>query len=79
MDKVSVSELRQNLQVFLAKVQRGGRLRVTSRGKAIAEITPPGPEPDKTRAARQRLLGSLLRYDEPTAPAFEPQEWDMNR
>jgi hypothetical protein len=51
-----------------------------SRGKVIAELSPPA-NPHKTAAdaARAFLRGSVLRYDRPFDPAFEPQEWDINR
>jgi antitoxin (DNA-binding transcriptional repressor) of toxin-antitoxin stability system len=56
------------------------RLAITSRGKVIAELAPPA-NPHKTAAdaARAFLRGSVLRYDRPFDPAFEPQEWDINR
>ena len=77
--RVSVTELRQHLQEFLARVRRGHRLQITSRGEVIAEITPPTRGRDDIDAVRRRLHGSVLRYDDPTAPAFEPSEWEMNR
>jgi prevent-host-death family protein len=79
MEEVTVTELRQNLQAFLTKVSRGTRLRVTSRGRVIAEITPPSSAPEEAEAARARLRGSVLQYADPTAPAMEPGEWEMNR
>ena len=41
MADVKVRDLRQNLPAYLARVQRGERLRVTSRGKPVAEIVRP--------------------------------------
>ena len=79
MKDVKVSELRQRLPEYLAKVRRGERLRVTSRGKAIAEIAPPTPSKDAAAAARARLRGSVLRYDDPLEPVIAPEEWDANR
>lgn len=79
MKDVKVSELRQRLPEYLAKVRRGERLRVTSRGKVIAEITPPVPSKDEAAAARARLRGSVLRYDDPLEPVIAPQEWEVNR
>ena len=79
MKDVKVSELRQRLPEYLAKVRHGERLRVTSRGKAIAEIGPPAPSKDEVVAARARLRGSLRRYDNPLDPVIDPQEWDANR
>jgi prevent-host-death family protein len=79
MKEVNVTELRQQLPAYLARVRRGERVRVTSRGKVIAEITPPAPSPDQIAAARARLRGSVLRYSQPLEPVIEPSEWDMNR
>jgi prevent-host-death family protein len=79
MSDVKVTELRQNLPAYLARVRKGERLRVTSRGKVIAEIAPPKATDDEVKAARKRLRGSLVRYDRPTEPVFDPSEWDINR
>lgn len=77
MKDVSITVLRQNLPAYLAKVERGETLRITVHGRAIAEISPPSPEKDEADAARNRLRGSVLRYDKPLEPALD--EWDMNR
>lgn len=79
MKDVKVTELRQNLPSYLARVRRGERLRVTSRGKVIAELTPPAPTDREVQTARARLRGSVLRFDRPTDPVFDPDEWDVNR
>lgn len=79
MKDINVSELRQRLPEYLAKVRRGERLRVTSRGKVIAEIVPPAAPKDEIAAARARLRGSLRRYDNPLDPVIAPEEWDVNR
>lgn len=79
MKEVSVSELRQNLQAFLAQANSGQRVRVTAHGRVIAEISPPTSDPKKAAGARQRLRGSVLKFKRPTAPAIDAGEWDMNR
>lgn len=79
MKRVKVTELRQNLPAYLARVRRGERIRVTSRGEVIAEIAPPAATPDAVAAARARLRGSVLRYVRPLEPVIEPDEWEMNR
>ena len=79
MKDVKVSELRQKLPEYLAKARRGERLRVTSRGKAIAEIGPPAPSSDRVAAARARLRGSLRSYHRPLEPVIDPAEWEVNR
>jgi prevent-host-death family protein len=79
MKIASVSELRQNLQAFLAAAASGQRVRITSHGRVIAEITPPKLEPEKAVSARVKLRGTVLKFSKPTESAFDPSEWDMNR
>jgi|CXWL01.1.fsa_nt_gi prevent-host-death family protein len=79
MKDVKVSDLRRRLPKYLIKVRRGERLRVTSRGTVIAVIPSPTPSNDEAAAARVRLRGSVLRYDNPLEPAIAPGEWDANR
>lgn len=79
MREVSVTVLRQHLPEYLARVARGEHIRVTSRGRVIAEIAPPTPEATAVDAARARLRGSLIRYDAPTEPVLPADEWEMNR
>ena len=79
MKDVNVTELRQNLPDYLAQVAKGERVRVTHRGRVIAEISPPTPIEDAAAAARARLAGSLVKMVRPTDPIFDPDEWDMNR
>lgn len=79
MKDVKVTELRQKLPEYLARVRRGERLRVTSRGKVIAELSPPAPSRDEIAAARDRLRGSVLRFDRPLDPVVQPEEWEVNR
>lgn len=78
MTDVSVTALRQHLPEFLARVSRGERLRITSRGKVVAEISPPPAEVDLD-ATRALLKGSVLRFDDLLAPVLDGQEWDMLR
>lgn len=79
MTDVNITTLRQHLPEYLARVECGERIRVTSRGRVIAEISPPLPEAEVGEAARARLRGSLVRYDAPLEPAAPAEEWQMNR
>jgi len=79
MKDVKVTVLRQKLPEYLASVRRGERVRVTSRGQVIAEISPPSAEKNDVAAARKRLRGSVLRYERPLDPVIAPEEWDVNR
>lgn len=77
--QINVTELRQNLPGYLARVRRGERIQVTSRGKVVAELAPPAPSAEAVAAARARLRGSVRRFDRPLEPVIEPDEWDVNR
>jgi antitoxin (DNA-binding transcriptional repressor) of toxin-antitoxin stability system len=79
MEEVNVTQLRQNLPAYLEMVRKGRRIRVTSRGNVIAELSPPAALDDEAAAARAMLKGSVLRYDKPLEPAAMPEEWDVNR
>jgi prevent-host-death family protein len=77
--EIKMTELRQNLPAYLARAQRGERFRVTSRGKVVAELTPPTASKAEVAEARERLRGSVLRYDRPLDPVFDPDEWDVDK
>jgi prevent-host-death family protein len=79
MPDVNVTTLRQHLPEYLARVERGEHIRVTSRGRVIAEIAPPTPSADAAEAARARLKGSLVRYEQAFEPVLPAEEWEMNR
>jgi prevent-host-death family protein len=79
MISVNVTELREKLPSYLERVRRGERIKVTSRGRVIAELTPPAPTAGEAAAARRRLRNSVLRYDRPLEPLREPGEWEVNR
>ena len=78
MKDVNITELRQNLPAYIARVKRGERVRVTSRGKVVAELSPP-VSADEVEAARKRLKGALKRYVKPLEPVIKPEEWDVNK
>ena len=79
MPDVNVTELRRNLPAYLAKVRAGQHLRVTSRGKVIAELSPPGIDPEPAEIARSMLRGSVVRYEQPLEPTFAELDWDANQ
>ncbi len=78
MADIKVTELRQRLPAYLARVQRGERIRITSRGRVVAEIGPPTADVEAAQAARVRLRGSVKRYVRPLDPVIEPGEWEVN-
>jgi prevent-host-death family protein len=76
---VKVTDLRQNLPSYLKRVRNGERIRVTSHGQVIAELTPPATLPEEAAGARKRLRGSVLRYDQPFEPADAVESWSVNQ
>jgi antitoxin (DNA-binding transcriptional repressor) of toxin-antitoxin stability system len=76
MKDVKVTMLRQKLPAYLA---RGERVRVTSRGRVIADLAPPSTAKDDAEAARKRLRGSVRRYERLLDPVIDPGKWDANR
>jgi prevent-host-death family protein len=76
---VNVSKLRQKLPEYLSLARKGETVRITSRNRTIAQLTPPPPDAREVEAARARLKGSILRYDNPLDPVFDPAEWDINK
>jgi len=76
MAKVKVTELRQNLPAYLARVRAGEAVEVTVRGRVIARIV---PEQDRQAAARKRLkaLRKTARIGDIMSPSGEV--WDAER
>jgi prevent-host-death family protein len=73
--RVGVRELRQNLSVYLRRVQAGESFEVTDHGHAVARLSPRVPE---TLSPLERLLaegraspaaGDLLALGPPIKPA----------
>lgn len=78
MTDVNVTDLRQKLPSYLERARRGERIRVTSRGKVIAEISPPKALKAEAELIREQLHGSVVQYDLPGEPAHSPEEWAAN-
>jgi prevent-host-death family protein len=78
MGDVNVTDLRKNLPSYLDRARRGERIRVTSRGAVIAEITGPKANDEEAELIRQRLRGAVLHYESPTEPAHAPEEWSVS-
>jgi len=78
MSKVKITELRQNLPAYLARVKRGEELEVMVHGKVVARIV---PEQDRAEAARRRLAemrrnGARIVSDIMKMPK---ENWDAER
>ena len=66
MEAVSKSRFKAKALDYFRQVEKTGKeLVVTDRGKPVLKIVPYRGE---ARDARRALKGSVLRYDDPTAP-----------
>ena len=74
MIEVSVTTFRNHLPDFLGKVRKGENIALTSRGKVIARLLPPG---DDRLEARQRLseLRKICRIGDVISPLDE--KWEV--
>ena len=78
MPKVKVTELRQNLPAYLARVKRGEELEVMVHGRVVARIV---PEQDRSEVARKHLAelrrnGARIIGDIVNMPK---ESWDAER
>jgi len=60
-DTVGVRELRQNLSVYLRRVEAGEKLRVTDRGRTVAALVP--LREDESVLDRLAKQGRLIRAE----------------
>lgn len=76
MLKVKVTELRQNLPTYLARVERGEEVEVTVHGRVIARIV---PQQATAKAARARLkaLRATARIGDIMSPSGDV--WNAER
>ncbi len=73
MEKIGVSTLRENLSIFLKKVQKGQVISITSRGHEMARLV---PVEDKRKKSREilRELGKSATIGDILSPIDE--EWE---
>jgi len=73
MEKVNISTLRDNLSIFLKKVQKGQAIIITSHGHEMARLVPAEDKREKSRA-RLRELGKNALIGDILSPIHE--EWE---
>ena len=74
-DTVGVAELRQNLSVYLRRIEKGERLIVTDRNRPVAEIGPVGND----SSAVDRLIADGRAIPARRRRRFEPLVLDVPR
>jgi prevent-host-death family protein len=75
-EAVGVAELRQNLSVYLRRVEKGERLLVTDRNRPVAELGPaPSTGPDLDRLITEGRIAAPVRagLPEPLELTGNPQ------
>jgi antitoxin (DNA-binding transcriptional repressor) of toxin-antitoxin stability system len=76
--KIGAAECKAHFLRILDEVGRSGEtVTITKRGRVVAELRRAG-EPER-RSIIGAMKGSVLRYDDPTAPAADPDDWHANR
>jgi len=73
MEKINISTLRDNLSIFLKKVQKGQVIIITSRGHEMARLVPAEDKREKSRAIL-RELGKNAFIGDILSPIHE--EWE---
>ena len=73
MEKVGISTLRENLSIFLKKVQQGQVITITSRGHEMARLVPAEDNREKSREIL-RELGKNASIGDILSPIYE--EWE---
>ena len=79
--QLSVSEFKAHCTAILRELEAHPRcIEVTNRGRVIAVVAPPNLTSAVDPAAwLGSLRGSVVRYEEPFAPATESSAWDVLR
>jgi prevent-host-death family protein len=79
MEEVSISEFKAKCLAILEQVRKTKKpVRITRFGKPVAEVVPPSPEKARgswlgSMKGRMEILGDI------TAPATDPEEWEVLR
>ena len=65
MEKIGISTFRENLSIFLKKVQKGQVITITSRGHEMARLVPVEDKREKSRKLLRKLgknayIGDIL-------------------
>ena len=74
MRTVRFTEFRNNASRYLTEVENGESLRIIRHGKAIAEVTPPSLDIDKTPAWRKKGLKLSVKGKSLSSAVLEERE-----
>ena len=79
MDEISASEFKAKCLAILEEVSKTRTpVRITKRGKVVAELVPPSPTKHRSSLlGRMKEWGKIL--GDIISPAVEPEEWEVLR
>ncbi len=75
MESVGVREIRQNISVYLRRVERGEAFTVTDHGRPVALLSPLPPDNDRLA---ELVAAGVLEPRKPRGPLPEPQRWNLS-
>ncbi len=77
LQTVSKSQFKAQALEFLRAVEKEKTpLIITHAGKPVAKVIPYQAE-NRDEAILKSLRGSVLKYEDPTEPAIDPEDWDV--
>ena len=65
MNTIPVSELRANLMKIIKEIEHGSTVKITSRGKVVAKLVPPGSSKEEAKnklkeLSKRAVIGDIL-------------------
>ncbi len=74
---VAAAEFKATCLRLIDEMNEDGQpITITKRGKPVAVLTPITEKAVEKKGIVGLMKGSVLRYDDPFAPALDPSEWE---
>ena len=74
---VAAAEFKATCLRLIDEMNEDGQpITITKRGKPVAVLTPVTEKAVEKKGIVGLMKGSVLRYDDPFAPALDPGEWE---
>jgi antitoxin (DNA-binding transcriptional repressor) of toxin-antitoxin stability system len=78
--QISISEFKAHCTEEIREVEKGDLiLELTRHGRTVAEVRKPEEEPDAPFLGAGKGTATLNPSYDPHAPAFDENDWEMNR
>ena len=78
--RISISEFKAHCTEAMREVEKGNViLEVTRHGKTVAVVAKPAEEPVSPLLGAGKGTATLNESYDPHAPAFDEEDWEMNR